>query len=406
MKLKKFAALSLVTAMLAVGVTACGSKTEATDTTTAADASADGESTESAAAETVAADDPEVIALEETEVPEKPALADMGTITLGDYKGIAVEVEQQEPVTDEQVDQVIDNILAANPVEITDRPSQEGDTVNIDYEGSVDGEVFDGGSATGYDLTLGSGSFIDNFEEQLEGHVAGDEVEVNVTFPEDYSSEDLAGKAAVFQVKINRITAPAELTDEFVQSYAETEATTVEEFRAEQKAEIESYMASTLRDTIRSDALEQLVAASTFEPSEAMTEYMEKYMINSMVSEYQMYGIGLADMLNMYGMTVDEFKTEISSMAQQNASYEMAIAQIAADENIAVTDEVLADFAEEYSLLTGMDYTAESMMESFGQEEVETAAIQNAVLKVLEENAVVTYLEPEETTAAEETTAE
>lgn len=406
MKLKKIAALTLTAAMLTVGVTACGDKTETTGTETSAEASSDAaESTE--AAETVAADDPELIALEETEVPEKPSLDQMGTIELIDYKGIELEETELEPVTDEQVDDVIDSILQANPVEITDRKSQNGDTVNIDYVGTVDGEEFEGGSAEAYDLLLGSGSFIDDFEAQLEDHAAGDEVEVNVTFPEDYASTDLAGKDAVFTVTINKITAPAELTDEFVQSYADTEATNVEEFRAEQKAEIEKYMQLNLQDQIRSDALNTLVAESVFEPSEEMLDYMEKYVINSMVMQYQMYGMGLADVLNMYGMTVEDFKTEMSSMAAENVKYEMAIAKIAAEEGIDASAQVLEAFAAEYSELMGTTYTVENLNESFGEQEVKDAAVQNEVLKVLGDNAKVTYVKAEETaeTTAVETSA-
>lgn len=397
MKLKKIVALSLAAVMVVTGAAACGKKSESTDTATSSDAST--------AAETVSADDPDVKALEETEVPEKPALKDMGTIKLADYKGIEVQETEPDPVTDEQVDSVIQSILNQNLTEVTDRKSQNGDTVNIDYVGKVDGKEFDGGSATGYDLKLGSGSFIDNFEEQLEGHSAGDKVEVNVTFPDDYSNADLAGKAAVFDVTVNKVSAPAELTDDFVKGYSK-KSTTVAEFKQEQRTLLENYAKYTLQDQIRSDVLEKVVADSTFEPSDKMIDYMNNYMINSMVSEYKMYGMGMADMLNMYGMTVDSFKEQVNSMAEQNAKYEMALAQIAADENITLTDEVLDDFANEYSMMTEQEYTAAEMKEQFGEKEIEDAAIQNAVLKVLEDNAKVTYVKAEETTAADSTAAD
>lgn len=395
MKLKKIVALSLVTAMVAVGGAACGKKSD--------DASASTE--ETTVAETLAADDPDVVALEATEVPEKPALEDMGTIKLTDYKGIEVQETEQDPVTDEQVDSMIQNILEQNLTEVTDRPSQSGDTVNIDYVGKVDDKEFDGGSAEGYDLELGSGRFIDNFEEQLEGHVAGDKVTVNVTFPEDYSNTDLAGKAAVFDVTINKVSAPAELTDEFVQGYSE-KSKTVAEFREEQRQLLQNYADYTMQDQIRSDVLEAVVSASEFEPSDALLDYMNAYMINSMVNEYKMYGMGMADMLNMYGMSVADFKDQVNSMAEQNAKYEMALAQIAADENIVMNDAVLEDFAKEFSMMSEKEYTAADMKEQFGEKEVQDAAIQNAVLKVLEDNAKVTYVKAEETSAADASEAE
>ena len=154
-------------------------------------------------------------------------------VTLGEYKGIEVSVDAPV-VTDEYLDSYIDYVLQSNMVttEITDRPVEEGDIVNIDYEGKIDGVAFDGGTAQGYDLTIGSGTFIDGFEDGLIGAETGETVDVNVTFPENYQGEEVAGKDAVFTVTVNSISVETlpELTDEFVQGL-DVGVNTVEEYR-------------------------------------------------------------------------------------------------------------------------------------------------------------------------------
>ena len=153
---------------------------------------------------------------------------------LGNYKGVEVKRESTE-VTDEEVDQKIQSILDANPeyVEITDSPAQNGDTVDIDYVGMKDGVAFDGGTAQGYKLELGSGTFIDGFEDGLVGASVGQELSLNLTFPENYGNSDLAGQAVVFDVTVNAIEEKkdAVLDDNFVQRVSDFK--TVDEFRAD-----------------------------------------------------------------------------------------------------------------------------------------------------------------------------
>ena len=151
---------------------------------------------------------------------ENTTVASNGEVTLGEYKGIEVVMESTD-VTDAEIQVRLDNFVASNATveEITDRTDvQDGDVANIDYVGKIDGEAFDGGSAEGTDLTIGSGTFIDGFEEQLVGATVGETIDINVTFPENYTSKDLAGKEATFTVTINSIgkSVTPELTDELV----------------------------------------------------------------------------------------------------------------------------------------------------------------------------------------------
>ncbi|MBR1857067.1 MAG: FKBP-type peptidyl-prolyl cis-trans isomerase, partial [Oribacterium sp.] len=229
--------ITAVAALTAVSMAACNSNSTPEATTAAETTAAAGETaTEStAAAESV---DPEVEKLENTEVPEMPDVKDMGYIKMVDLSTLTVETTPKQVVDDEMIDAQINSLLSSYKDEV-DEAAKDGDTVNIDYVGTIDGVEFDGGSATGYNLTLGSGTFIPGYEDQLIGAKKGEKVIVKVTFPEDYGKEDLQGKDAEFAVTVNTVSRTPELTDEWLKKHAEdleTEAKTVAEFRDEQKA--------------------------------------------------------------------------------------------------------------------------------------------------------------------------
>ena len=208
--MKKNVRLILCCAAVVMLAAGCGKKSDTTETTTAAETT-------------------------EAEITDK------GEVTkLGQYKGIEV-TKEDTTVTDAELDQRIASILQANPeiTEITDRPAQNGDTVNIDYVGMKDGVAFDGGTAEGYDLELGSDAFIDGFEDGLIGANVGEERSINLTFPEDYGNADLAGQAVVFDVTVNKIEEKknAILDDAFVQRVSDF--STVDEFKADTMAALQ-----------------------------------------------------------------------------------------------------------------------------------------------------------------------
>lgn len=385
--------LCVAAALLAMTVAAagCGKKDSAEETTTAAESTA----------ETVSADDPEIQALESTEKPTAPDVADMGSITFPELSSITVSATPAETVTDEDLESQINYLLSQNMEEVSEKAKQ-GDTVNIDYVGTIDGEEFDGGSAEGYDLELGSGSFIDNFEDQLVGYGAGDKVTVKVSFPDDYSQESLQGKAAEFAVTVNSVKRAPELTDAWVQSYENTKADTVESFREEQRALMQANYDNYYHSEVQQKALEALVEASDITLSDAMKQYGEDFVIYSNVQQVQNYGMSLADLINMYSMTVSEFKEEMASEGESYAEQYFVVKKLAADQGITATDEVMDALAKNLSDLSGEEYTKESLIESYGQETVESEAVNEAVLSYLESQVQVTE-ETEETVESSET---
>lgn len=412
----------ILTAAVAVSVmalAACGSSNKTPEATTAAAAEAtDASVSDTATASQLSADDPEIQALEATEVPELPKFSDMGTVKLCDLTGITVETSPKLTVDEDMVNSQID-YLRKNYLTETEDAAKEGDTVNIDFVGKMNGEAFNGGSGTGYDLVLGSGSFIDGFEDQLIGAKKGEKLEVNVTFPESYpNNPDLAGKPAVFDVTVNKVSTMPELTDQWVKEHAEdmgSKASDVASFRVEQQALLQAQVDYQYNNTIQQDALQQIVDTSEITVSDAMQKYAEDYVISQEVSTAKQYGHGLADMLNMYGMSVDDFKEEISSYATDYAKQRMVVAAIANEQGIKSSDQLIDELAVELSGLAGKELNKIQLIEQYGGDAVKDEAVNKAVLdyvqtqvkvvETTETSAAATEAVEETTAAAEETTA-
>lgn len=411
----------ILTAAVAVSVmalAACGSSNKTPEATTAAAEATDASASDTATASQLSADDPEIQALEATEVPELPKFSDMGTVKLCDLSSITVETSPKLTVDEDMVNSQID-YLRKNYLTETEDAAKEGDTVNIDFVGKMDGEAFNGGSGTGYDLVLGSGSFIDGFEDQLIGAKKGEKLEVNVTFPESYpNNPDLAGKPAVFDVTVNKVSTMPELTDQWVKEHAEdmgSKASDVASFRVEQQALLQAQVDYQYNNTIQQDALQQIVDTSEFTVSDAMQKYAEDYVISQEVSTAKQYGHGLADMLNMYGMSVDDFKEEISSYATDYAKQRMVVAAIANEQGIKSSDQLIDELAVELSGLAGKELNKIQLIEQYGGDAVKDEAVNKAVLdyvqtqvKVVEttETSAAATEAAAETTVADESTAE
>ena len=394
--------ITAVAALTAVSMAACNSNSTPEATTAAETTAAAGETAtkSTAAAESV---DPEVEKLENTEVPEMPDLKDMGYIKMVDLSTITVETTPKQVVDDEMIDSQINSLLSAYKDEV-DEAAKDGDTVNIDYVGTIDGVEFDGGSATGYNLTLGSGTFIPGYEDQLIGAKKGEKVTVKVTFPEDYGNADLQGKDAEFAVTVNTVSRTPELTDEWLKKHAEdleTEAKTVAEFRDEQKALLQAQVDYSYNSNVRTEALQQIVDNSEIGMSDAMKDYAEAYVIKSEIDTASRYGYTLANMLDMYGMSVDEFKDEMAGFAAEYASQRIVVATIAEEQGIKANDELINKLAEEISGLSGQKVNKVMLIEQYGGDAVKEEAVNNAVLQYIQDN--VKIVEKEET--AEETEA-
>ena len=324
-------------------------------------------------------------------------------VTLGEYKGIEVSVDAPV-VTDEYLDSYIDYVLQSNMVttEITDRPVEEGDIVNIDYEGKIDGVAFDGGTAQGYDLTIGSGTFIDGFEDGLIGAETGETVDVNVTFPENYQGEEVAGKDAVFTVTVNSISVETlpELTDEFVQGL-DVGVNTVEEYRQYAYDLLMEEEQATHDSNAEIAVLEAVMAGSQIQdPPEDMTNRYYNRIIDNMTYYASLYGYDLETFLSMQGTSEDAIH---ESAAQ--AGQEIIVMQAIADaEGLSVTDEELDAEIETNAGSLGYD-DVEEYRASLDVEGYREYMMSEKVLNFLLENAVVTDVEPE-TEAAEAETAE
>ena len=324
-------------------------------------------------------------------------------VTLGEYKGIEVSVDAPV-VTDEYLDSYIDYVLQSNMVttEITDRPVEEGDIVNIDYEGKIDGVAFDGGTAQGYDLTIGSGTFIDGFEDGLIGAETGETVDVNVTFPENYQGEEVAGKDAVFTVTVNSISVETlpELTDEFVQGL-DVGVNTVEEYRQYAYDLLMEEEQATHDSNAEIAVLEAVMAGSQIQdPPEDMTNRYYNRIIDNMTYYASLYGYDLETFLSMQGTSEDAIRESAVQAGQ-----EIIVMQAIADaEGLSVTDEELDAEIETNAGSLGYD-DVEEYRASLDVEGYREYMMSEKVLNFLLENAVVTDVEPE-TEAAEAETAE
>ena len=371
---------------MAMMAAACGKKAETKESEKAS-------SSEVASESTLTEDSPEIKELEALKVPAEPKLSEMGSITLPDLKSITVTVEPAQTVTQEEVDDVIQRALDANP-DVVDDISKEGDTVNIDYSGSIDGVKFDGGTAEKQDLKLGSGQFIPGFEDQLIGKKAGEEVTVKVTFPEEYGNEELAGKDAEFAVKIHEVKRPATLTDEWVKNYDGTTAETVESYRDQVREQLQARKDFNYHSNIQDQALQAISEKTTVKPSEKLMEYAKAYLLDATLKQMKSYGLSVADIINMSGKTVKEYKEDAYAKAEDYAKQLFLMRKLADDQGIKVTDALLDELAEAESSLTGEKTNRVKLIEQYGKELVEEAAIRNKVMEYIESQITVKNEEP------------
>ena len=262
---------------------------------------------------------------------------------LGQYKGVEVE-KVEETVNDELINARLEEMREKNSRLVSvDREIANGDTANIDFEG-FDGEVaFEGGKGENYDLVIGSGSFIPGFEDQLVGKKAGEEVEVNVTFPEEYHAENLAGKPVVFKVKVNdvKVKELPELNDEFAADT--TEFNTLEELRADVRAKAEADAKEAAKNELRNRVIEKVVANTEVEVPEAMIKHEIENQMMELNYQLQYQGFGMEQFLQMTGKTMEEFKAEFAASrreeALRNVKTSLVIEAIAKAEGVEVNEE-------------------------------------------------------------------
>ena len=257
-----------------------------------------------------------------------------------DYASIPVQRADIEP-TSEDVQAQIDSLLSQNSTtqDVTDRAAANGDTVNIDYAGTVDGVAFTGGTYTGYSLKLGSGSFIPGFEDQIVGHSAGEEFDVNVTFPEEYQAAELAGKAAVFKIKLHEVKykeLPA-LDDELAKDCSEYD--TLDEFKASIRKNNQEQLDKQDDLAVENALVDQVIEGMEAEIPQAMYETRMDEMVNDFAFRVEQQGLRLEDYLKYMGQTMDQFRASFMPQAEKQVKIRLALEAVAAAENIEASEE-------------------------------------------------------------------
>nr|WP_296457156.1 trigger factor [uncultured Acetatifactor sp.] len=266
-------------------------------------------------------------------------------VTLGQYKGVKVDKADLE-VTEDEVTAEIDKERDKNSrtVDVTDRPVKDGDVATIDFEGFMDGVAFDGGKGSDYPLTIGSHAFIPGFEEELIGAEIGVETEVNVTFPEDYQAEELAGKPAVFKCTVKRLQEKQmpELDDDFVGEVSE-ESDTVEEYREEIKKKLEKRKADEAKAVKEDAVIDAIIADAKMDIPEAMIETQQRQMVQDYAQRMQSQGISMEQYMQFTGMTGEMLMEQVKPQVMKKIQSRLVLEAVAAAEGIQVTEEEIAE---------------------------------------------------------------
>ena len=276
-------------------------------------------------------------------------------VTLGEYKGVEVEKAKPE-VTDADVEAELKKVQDQNSrmVNVEDRAVENGDHTVVDFEGFVDGQPFEGGKSEAYPLVIGSHSFIDTFEEQLIGKNIGDEVEVNVTFPAEYHAAELAGKPAVFKVKIHEIKTKElpELNDEFAGEVSEFE--TMDEYKSDIRAKLAETKQQQATTENENNVVEKVVENASMEIPDAMIDEQVREMINDYARRMQSQGISLEQYMQFTGMTIEKLQEQSRPQAEKRIRTRLVLEAVVAAENIQVSDEAvdaeIAKMAETYKM--------------------------------------------------------
>ncbi|NLX64982.1 MAG: trigger factor [Clostridiaceae bacterium] len=310
-------------------------------------------------------------------------------VELGQYKGLSVQKEAVV-VTDEDVENELKRIQERNSklINIEDRPVQNGDTVNIDFVGSIDGVPFKGGEAKGYTLVIGSGTFIPGFEEQLIGANINDEVTVNVTFPDDYHSDDLKGKSAVFKVKINEIKLKQlpEINDEFASDVSEFE--TLDEFKADIRAKLTEQAQARADRKFEEDIVKLAVDNAVCDIPEVMINRRLDDMMRQFDMQLRYQGMDLEGYLKMIGTDMEKFRADYRDSALEDVKTQLVLEKIAEVENIIASpeefDAELEEMAKRYN------QPVEEMKKHLHDDDIEyikSSIERRKTIKLLVENA-------------------
>lgn len=309
-------------------------------------------------------------------------------VVISSYKGMKIK-KFEYTVSDEDVENEVKKLQDRNArkVSVTDRACVMGDTVNIDFVGTLDGVEFEGGSAEGFDLTLGSGQFIPGFEDQVAGMSIGEKKDINVTFPEDYQAEDLKGKTAVFAVTLNAITGKElpEVNDEFVKNAAGCE--NVDEFKAKAKERLARQAEMRGRDETENSIVEAIAANATCEIPDAMLQGQIDQMVQRASYQLMQSGIQMDDYLKYTGKSMADFRAQYVDQARKNVLNQLVIEKIIKEESIAATPEEIDEKIAEQAKSVEKDVeTYKKGMDPRQTEYIASDIVISKLFKFLSEN--------------------
>jgi trigger factor len=313
-------------------------------------------------------------------------------IEVGEYKGLKAEkviAKVEDSEIDAQVNAMADR--NARMIAVEDRAAQLGDTAVIDFEGFCDGVAFDGGKAEGHNLELGSGQFIPGFEDQIVGHNIGEEFDVNVTFPEEYGAKELAGKEAVFKIKLHelKVRELPEIDDEFAKDVSEFD--TLDELKADLKAKALERKQKVAEEEVENDLVQQIVDSIKGEIPEAMFENQLNQSVEQFAYRLQSQGLDLQTYLKYTNASIDDFKASFRPQAENQVKFRLALEKIVELEKIEATEEEINEQIEKMAKDYGME--AEQIKAAVPTEEIAKDIAVGKAIDFIKENAVITEVE-------------
>lgn len=380
--MKKKTAVLILCALMAAGLAACGGSSGENSS------SVSGESTGTSEVSSSSQED----AIMSIPLAEGDDWKLEDCIVLGDYKGLRL-TKTVGQVTEEEVDSYIQSQATAEEVTDENAAVQDGDTVNIDYVGKIDGREFDGGSAQGSVLVIGSDTFIDGFEDGLIGMKKGETKDLNLTFPDDYGNTDVAGKAVVFTVTLNSISRAPEQDDAWVSSYTDGKYTSMDDYRAYMKESLQEGNDEAADQQLNSDAWEQIEKTCTFLklPKSYVEEGSEEFEKN-VTSQAEQYNATLDDFITQNGLTAEEYKTRKEQYGRYTAESRLLLEALMKAEQLTDDSQEYKDALAETEKAWGM--TEDALKEQYGEDTlkqyVETQMVLDKVIGYAEVTEVQT----------------
>ncbi|MCI9546283.1 MAG: trigger factor [Lachnospiraceae bacterium] len=367
--MKRKVCIVLLSLCMAAAATGCGGKEK--DSSISSEKSSKGESTAILEGRLVSVSDKEI----------------KDYVKLGDYKGITVDKTIQD-VTEDDIDMQIDNVLSASAEEVEDAEAKvvEGDIVNIDFVGKKDGKAFDGGTSQDYDLSIGSGQFIDGFEDGLIGAKKGETRDLNLTFPEEYGNEELNGQEVVFTVSVNAIKRIPELTEEWVKN--NTESKNIEEYRKSVQKELEESNKLTADSSVKNTAWNQVVEESEIKeyPDEDLKGAIKEY--KDSINDYaDQMGQSVEEFLKSQNMTQEQIDEESQQYAESKLKQSLTLQAIMDQEGFSLSDEEMKKTADQ--MVKDYDMTLDELAEQYGEQSVRENVALTRVMDFIVENAEV-----------------